>query len=372
VSSVAFLQAEYLAAAFCYLIVLATFAVPPVLLFKALEQSIRDKGLSGVTGWDKGWLLVVSLWFYLTIKLTSVFLPDSLGMTNNGQRLLYLWLALVTVHVFAVIICLIKAGVKGEIVHGKDAKTTAATRSWKASRLYRTIVRREYVGLYTLAFLLLRVVFNPDVNGAFLFSTMFLYSSIAFSVGDNVFQIWRTTSLVMRTLIIIVNVLILISNIQSFAVFQFGKIARSVGGGKPETAYITFAPQHADIAALLDVPTVKTLTLTNQLNGPIAILLRTEREIIFVNASELNALEYITNQVSVLTTNITSTRTTNYTFAVTTNTANVMVTNVIAKVSSHLATNVLTGLKANTVKNAHKVTAKQVRAEVVDAVIFTK
>src|SRR5258707_2781840 len=44
VSSVAFLQAEYLAAAFCYLFVLVALAVPPVLLINAFRQNIRETG----------------------------------------------------------------------------------------------------------------------------------------------------------------------------------------------------------------------------------------------------------------------------------------------------------------------------------------
>ena len=47
VSAIAFLQAEYLAAAFCYLFVLATLSIPPVLLLKGLKRNIVSKGFVG-------------------------------------------------------------------------------------------------------------------------------------------------------------------------------------------------------------------------------------------------------------------------------------------------------------------------------------
>ena len=86
VSAIAFLQAEYLAAAFCYLFVLATLSIPPVLLLRGIKRNIARKGLTGISQWDDdNWIFVGSVWYYLILRVIGVFLPGSLNLTPTGQ-----------------------------------------------------------------------------------------------------------------------------------------------------------------------------------------------------------------------------------------------------------------------------------------------
>jgi ribosomal protein S17E len=369
VSSVVFLQAEYLAAAFCYLFILATFAVPPVLLTKALFGNIKKKGLYGVAGWDKNWLFVVSLWFFLSSRITNVFLPGSYNLTNKGQKAEVAFFALMVLHIILFFICAVKAGYWNFFMYGNNWKETEAARNWKTSMFFRLIVRSEYFGLYTLALLLITLIFNPQIDGGFLFFTIFLYATATIGVSSNFIETWKTSDLIIRALIIVFICITLVSNIQLFAVNQFGKIPKSVGGGKAETAYIKLSPQNSDVAASLNIPTATSAGLPNGFVGPIGVLLRSDKEILFVNYADVYSPDYVTNDLIVsIVTNIISSQITNQ---------------IVGKVGKHetnisnqftvtLKTNVVYNVAKNILKAPAKLTARQIRSDLIESIIFTR
>src|ERR1017187_2501440 len=368
VSSTVFLQAEYLAAAFCYLFILATIAVPPVLLIEGLKRNVKSQGLRGLTKWDKSWLLVVSIWFYLSLRVLNIFLPG-LFLTPKGGLAFCILAAFGVLHVILYFICVFKGDFWAVFVHGKNAIETESVRKWKTSSFYKVIVRSEYIGLYMLALVLIWLVFNPDINGEFLLSTMFLYAAAMFSVSNNLIETWKNSDLIVRSLLIALVCLTLISNMQSFAVNQFGKIPKSVGGGKPETAYIKFSPQNSDIAASLNIPAATSGGLPNGFAGPIGVLFRSDKEVLFVNYADAYSPDYVTNDSVVsIATNITSVQMTNQVVSK----VGKQETNISNQITASLKTNVVHNIAKNILKASAKLTARQIRSDLIETIIFTR
>jgi len=245
---------------------------------------------------------VVWLWIYLLGILLPVILPYSQTTTRTGARLLGTLLVIAGFHLIVSLICSIKGGLIGRLKYGKDYKETKSNCEWKGSKCYRMIVRSEYYYLYLLGFVLLALVFERNVSGAFLFSCLTLYFVIAGVIGlggngRTVLDVWGTSSPMLRVLIVVVNCLLLIANVQIFATSQFGSIAKHVGGGKPETAYIRFSPQQHELAQSLNIPVATNLTLGKGFVGPIAVLLRSDKELIFYNYAQTNSTHCLTNEV---------------------------------------------------------------------------
>jgi hypothetical protein len=373
VSSIAFLQAEYLAAAFCYLFILATFAVPPILLAKAVGRNIKEKGFRRIKEWDKGWVIVVSLWSYLSSKALSVFLPKS--QAAFSKHFIFIEV-LAGIAAFHLLLCMtfaafvfIRNGHLKEFLFGQKERTAGSKYNWRQSKFYKIAINSEYISFYLLAFLLLELIFNSEVDGAFLFSTMTLYLAASGSIVVNLPNTWKTSGAMMRTLIFVASCLLLVSNIQLFSTSQFGKIPKSVGGGKPETAYFKFSPQHLDVAASMNIPTATNIGLSSEFMGPVGLLLRSEKEIIFINFGETNSPEYLTNEVlTTTTTNLISVPTTNFSsypigkHDLTTT----------PQVTAAISTNVTKNIFNNIFKNPTKLTARQVRSDLVDSIIFTR
>jgi hypothetical protein len=148
----------------------------------------------------------------------------------------------------------------------------------------------------------------------------------------------------------------LLGNIQYFGSFQFKHIPKQVGGGEPEKAYLKFSTQNREIAEALNIPPTTNSAKLNGLYGPVAILLRSEKELIFLDYQELNHSEFVTN--------IQSASITNLTYDVTTNKAGEPTTNVVVNVRVNI-TNYIS-------KYVPALTAKQVQADLVEAIIFQK
>jgi hypothetical protein len=353
VSSVAFLQMEYLSAAFCYLFILITFAVPPLLFIHAVKLNINALGLKRIGQWDRGLYWVICIWFYLTTRVMNIFLPFAGEITTWSLYSLLSLFGLVTLHLIAATFLAIMGGGLQRFVYGNTWQETPSARNWKQSNWHKAIVRSEYYSLYMLLFLILTLCFNPSVNGHFLFSSLFLYGSIAAAVGYNHSAQWNLSNVFMRGLIVVIACLVLISNIQIFARSQFDKIPKSVGGGRLEKAYVKFTQQAADIATLLNLQRVTNYSaerLTNGYVGPIAILLRSDKEIIFVDYAELSLSTHLTNVI------------TNYSILLVTNKISVIVTNLSTNVLVRVTTNTATTYTTNILKNTVKASARQVSA----------
>ena len=292
VSTIAFLQAEYLAAALCYLFILSTISIPPVLLLKGIARNIKSKGILGISDWkDENWLLIGTAWYYLILRVIGVFLPGSLILTTRGQYALDVIGCVLILHTIIAIVYIRKAGYFRALWRGQVALDDTA-RAWKRPTIFKYVLNQHIWGIYTLCFGLSFLIFNPKINGWFLLSSMFLYLSVMFAVGSNVFEAWKPSSLMTRVLVVVLIGLIFISNIQSFAVLQFGEIPKSAGGGKPELAYLKFSPQHSDVALSLGLPLSTSSAFPTNVSvfGPVGILFRSDNQILLLNSAETNFL----------------------------------------------------------------------------------
>jgi len=150
--------------------------------------------------------------------------------------------------------------------------------------------------------------------------------------------------------------LLIVVNVQIFGAFQFERISKAIGGGKPEVAYIQLAPDHYHLIQTLDLPTTNSVPSTNFLVGPISIVLRSEKELVFVNTADLNAPDTITNLIATNRIETAMVKTKHYPGA---NSTYITITNIVP----YTITNI--------VKNSVKVYAKQIRTELIDAIRFS-
>jgi hypothetical protein len=108
--------------------------------------------------------------------------------------------------------------------------------------------------------------------------------------------------------------------------------------------------------------------LLNGFFGPVTVLLRSEKEIVFVNPAELNLPLFSTNETLIsITTNSVVTAVTSS--AVTTNYGRMVPTNTITQLI--YVTNTFNISRA-ILLNPVRLTAKQLRADLVDALVFAK
>ena len=216
------------------------------------------------------------------------------------------------------------------------------------------------------------MILPPEsLNPGIIFTTV-LYISVFYNLGGTVKSLWQRGNTILRVLLASFAAMVVAANIQLFGAVQFRTIVRQVGGGKPETAYIRLSAKAPELAQVLNIQFATNVTTSNQLFGPIAILLRSDKEIVFVNDADLHPSRYNTNYVATLVTNIFNVRTTNLTTSISTNQLNQPITNITANVITTFTTNLEKTVRTNILKTIHKPAAKQVRAELVDAVIFTR
>jgi hypothetical protein len=157
-----------------------------------------------------------------------------------------------------------------------------------------------------------------------------------------------------KVLYVFIISLALLGNIQYFGKYQFQYIPKQVGGGKPEAAYLKFSPERKELAESLNLTPAADANISSGFYGPVAILLRSENEIIFLDYQETNQTRYVTNYVSGTKTNYTSSIVTNNMGSLTTNVVMALTNNVTPYLSKYEAPKI----------------AKEVQANVVDAIIF--
>jgi hypothetical protein len=346
ISSVQFLQTEYLAAAFCYLFVLTAFAVPPALLFQHWF-SHRAKDLP-----DNRFFVTMVIWLYLSNLLSGLMFPAA-----NHRH----W------HKLAVT-CIAVAGVLN-----LTAYLVAAVK-WKNSRFFKLMKGFDFFSIYILAFVVSNLASNEEIQPAYLRSTLFLYTSVSFVAVEHIRTYWAKGHLLLRVLLVSFVCMTVIANVRSFADLQFGRIPRQFGGGRPETAYLKFPPQRNDVAAALNIPPATNSFASNGLFGPVAILLRSEKEMLLVDYAALHAPATLTNLSTSLRTNLIRHVTTNLAGLSATNGASMSIASNQSCYAfvTNVTTNVDEVVKVTTVKNVQEVTGKHVRADLIDAVIFVQ
>lgn len=347
VSSVGFLQAEYFSAALCYLIMLAPFTLPSGLLFERLLDPEKKSKAATISV-----TMVILVSMGLIQTFSTVFFPESTyKFSNKGYILLAGLLLIMILYMGAQVVC-------------RFRESTSA---------FARFVNKWDIGLLCLVLLGLSLVLtNPELSKFFVVSAILLYPGIFYSFGGKAKLIWINAGPIIRIMLITFTVLLLVSNIVAFGSGQFGYVARRLGGGRPELAYLKFSPQHADLVASLKIPAVTNVDLLSGFVGPITVLLRTEKEIIFLNNLELSTPEYTTNETVTVTTNLATAFTTNVLSTVITNKDSTLQTNTTTSIIPvHYSTNEVKTARVG-VKNPVRLTAKQVRSELVEAIVFGK
>jgi hypothetical protein len=145
--------------------------------------------------------------------------------------------------------------------------------------------------------------------------------------------------------------------VRIFSVNQFGKISKGVGGGKPEIVYLAFSDEHCGVAKSMNLLAVQNHLSTNVLFGPVGIILKADNEITFLNYSEMNIpqsftngmhLSYVTNLIAI----------------------NLNQTN--REKSQIIITNIVNDTLTNIFYNSGGLAARQIRADLIDGVIYNR
>jgi hypothetical protein len=239
---------------------------------------------------------------------------------------------------------------------------------WSNSWVYKLLARREFVSIYLTVFVLQGFFSKQDVDNFFLLSTVGFYLGIVFVGGDHIQSIWSKSSAAIRLLLSTVILLALITHAQYFATKQFGKIPRAVGGGMPEKAFLKISDQNLQTFTLLAGATGGHAPLSGGFVGPVSILLRSEKDLFFMDYSMPSPIRLVTNIAGVRITNIVTRLTTNVQWISTPKVGSPSAPQVSTNVTSIVTTNFST----NFVSVPATFTAQKVRADLVDAIIFIR
>jgi hypothetical protein len=266
VSSVAFLQTEYIAAAICYLFLLIAFAVPPVILFEIIQKRRKLNAPK-----DAVFFFAV-LWTLGMGQVSPLFFAYSSNDNKKPQLAANILICIGIVHFIA------------SLILRKCA-------SLKERRISKFISHGDWFPVYLMALVVIGLIYNPAVNGGFVFSCCFLYVTAMYNFAKHPFVSQRiienpSIKLLIGTFVI----LLLINNIGLFGARQFGLIPKSMGGGKPEMAMIRLAEGDAGLVAFL---VNSTNTNGNRIIGPVALLLRTDKEVIFIDGKDVTKTNYV-------------------------------------------------------------------------------
>jgi hypothetical protein len=279
VSAIEFLQMEYLSAAFCYLFLAISFSIPPALLFERLllrlqkAENIESEKVS----------FLIFLWYLICTRLVGMFFPDPQPSHIPDKYFNYGFIVMI---LYAILIFSCK-------------------KKWEGSVWFKIIRSVDVVSVFLIGYIVIFLFLNHEVSKKFLLFSLVLYLAAIFAVGKDVRQVWKNADLLLKVLILGFLSLILISHIQIFGSSQFGKIPKQVGGGMPEKAFITISEKHQDLASFLNITDPIALA-TNGVMGPIQIIFRSDKELIFVAYKDPAVVESQTNIITVAKTNVTT------------------------------------------------------------------
>jgi hypothetical protein len=315
VSSFEFLQAEYFSATICYLIFVTMFALPAALLYMVLleKKKIGNVGASAI----------VFIWSTISYQFLANFFPNYMfSISSTLMKVIFIITALMLGYVILFGFLTINLHFKWTVKWG-----------WKRTpEAMRNLVGKlNFVTVSVIAIGIIYCFSIPELSKPYLILSLFLYPVLSYGFEMGGRNHWNEGGNFIKILIVTFCALVIIGNIQMFGAAQFGKVSRQMGGGKSETAYVRFAPQYLDLATLLNIPIVAKTDSPSGFAGPIQILMRSDKQLVFLTPNNTNSSELFTNlALSSATTNVVAT------------------------------------------KLADKTAAKQVRADLVDAIIFVK
>ena len=343
ISSMGFLQSEYLSAALCYMFVFLGFALPPAVLIDRFINREIDKGALHSN------YSLLFIWYLISTRLLDSFFPDphpSLVWKN--------FFDFGAIAALAYIILMFVSSPR-----------------WKRTKTYQILWKIDVPSIWLLVYVMGKLLSNNEVSKLFLFSSLAVCIFTILIARDDIQKFWMNANAMSKVLLLCLLSLIMIAHVQAFGSHQFGNIPKKMGGGKPETAFLRFSSQHPDLALSLNVPD-STNSFTKGFSGPVAILLRTEKTIVFVNYADYSGPDTLTNVSTSMTTN-------SIAGIIATNLQQQSITNIEARlITRYLSTNIVyyftnqvtRSMREEVSKNVAKLAAKEVRSELVDAVVF--
>ena len=340
VSSFEFLQAEYFSATICYLIFVTMFALPAALLYMVL---LEKKKIGNVDA-----SAIVFIWSTISYQFLARFFPNYLSNISS---------TLMNVILIVTALMLVYVAFYGFLTINLHFKWTVKW-GWKRTpEAMRNLVGKlNFVTVSVLAVGIIYCFSIPELSKPYLIFSLFLYPVLSYGFEMGGRNHWNEGGGFIKILIVTFCALVIVGNIQLFGAAQFGKISRQMGGGKAETAHVRFAPQYSDMPTLLDIPIVAKTDSPSGFAGPIQILVRSDKQLVFLTPSNTNSPEPFTNLVlSSATTNMVAIGKTNQEPQIKTS-----LPNIIANTTKLAA------------KPAAKTAAKQVRADLVDTIILVK
>jgi hypothetical protein len=340
VSSFEFLQVEYFSATICYLIFVTIFALPAALLYMVLLEKKKIGTVDAST--------IVFIWSTISYQFLANFFPGYMsGISSTLMSVIFIITALMCGYVILYGFLTINLHFKWTVKWG-----------WKRTpEAMRNLVGKlNFVTVSVLAIGIIYCFSIPELSKPYLIFSLFLYPVLAYGFEMGGRNHWNEGGNFIRILIVTFCALVIVGNIQLFGAAQFGKVSRQMGGGKSETAYVRFAPQYLDLPALLSIPVVAKADSPSGFAGPIQILMRSDKQLVFLTPTNTNSPEPFTNLVS---------------SSATTNVVAIGMTNQASQIKTNLPNMVANTTKLAT-KPAAKMAAKQVRADLIDAIIFVK
>jgi hypothetical protein len=340
VSSVDLFQTEYFSAALSYFLLIACFAVPPLVIWERWLTEDEKHPMS----------YLAYVWYLISMRVIEMYFPNTKA---SEVRFYYITIGIGIVLTYVVGMVLTK-------------------KKWGNTKGYKKLLDWDIWSIYLIGFIVIALFTNPDVNKMFVVSGVLLFSLLPYHTAKDIRKVWGKAGYKLRFLLLTLMSLLILANVQLYGVNQFGKIPRQVGGGRPEAAYLGFSPEHIALATTMGLQRQANATLGTNFYGPVSILLRTEMELVFMNAAEINAPSQITNRIETsYPTNYVSLMTTNYARFSTTNWLGHVASNILPVVTVTQITNIIT-VKQEFVPNPTRLTAKQVRTELIDAIVFSR
>jgi len=263
-SSISFLQTEYLSAAICFIIMFIFFGLPPALLY---ERWTRRTETRKPSAFDFTFFTLL-IWSVICMLLQGFFFQAEGAYARSIRKIARgLMFAFIPLSLLWLLL-------RAKWMKGGKSKWLSVL-----DRLNPAVVAVFSIWVLCVANL------YPAVNEAFLLATAFSVVGAMYA-GKLIGQDWVAMRMMAKVLICITVCLGLIFNVLLFGDVQFGQIPRDVGGGRPEVAYVKFSEQSKDIARSLGLPAVTNIAPLNGFHGPISILLKSDKEIVFVNFAE--------------------------------------------------------------------------------------
>ena len=144
---------------------------------------------------------------------------------------------------------------------------------------------------------LLSLMLSPEVNKFYFASTLVLYSSLCYVFGPHTFKRWKGFTVYLKIPIALFICLFLVIHIQGFGTKQFGSITRQLGGGEPQQAYLQIDSKCPDLTTFFKLKQPNVMPGTTNCIGPVYILLKGDKEIIFADPANVTSTNKVARQI---------------------------------------------------------------------------